>query len=354
MESPSDPAPGDPAPSESLKPSPGATTVLATAEQVEAEPPTERLDDHQVLRAMRSEAALAQGSTDGEESTTAIRGSATPGELPPDVDATAGREGLEETLRNIRALRDEGRAGEAFERLNRAVREYGPQPTLRSLRDELGEALLERDVEEEESASQIFEVESVPPPAAKSPRDRTPGAPSGASGHSLAEASIRGLSDATIRTFESPSQPVRDRPGPPTAHPTRNMVVAGLALVAIFAAAVYFISRQSPIDERQPLAVEDVTAADLSPGLLAVDAVPWAEIVALENPAVDDPPPISPSRFTPVILSLPPGEYRLTLRYPPSGQVEERLVQVDSDVRVEERIIFENLDAASYFERIGW
>lgn len=350
---PADESPSEIAPTRILRPSPGATsataveqaeaetTTLPVVKQAEAEQLTERFGDDRVPDAMRVEAALAQRPAASEESTTVIRGPVAPGGVAPEAEPAIGPAGLDATLRNIRALRDDGRAGEAFERLNRAVREYGPQPTLKILRDELGEALLERDVEEEESASQIFEVDDVPPPGEAPPQ-------------LLGDASSRGLSDATIRPFEPPVQPHRDRPGPPTAHPTRNMVAAGLVLVAVFAAAVFLVSRRAPVDEQRPLAAEDVAAADLSPGSLALDAVPWAEIVALENPALEDPPPISPSRFTPVILRLPPGEYRISLRYPPSGQVEERVVRVDSDIRAEERVTFESLDATSYFERVGW
>ncbi len=132
------------------------------------------------------------------------------------------------------------------------------------------------------------------------------------------------------------------------------MVVVGLVLVAVFAALVFVLTRNGTVGERAQLEVEDVAAADLSPGSLALDAVPWAEIVAFENPAVEESVPISPSRFTPVILSLPPGEYWITLRYPPTGHVEERVIRVDSDALVEERVIFESLDAETYFERIGW
>ncbi len=333
---------------------------------------TDRLDDDEVWRALRTEAALAQEPAADEESTTAIRdplepeighdqGAAPVIETPAGVAAPASEAAsaspvaLDETLRTIRALCDGGRAGEALERLNRAVREYGPQPTLKTLRDELGQALLERDAEEEESASQMFGVEPVGDPGPGLPPDKA--APAGvppADPPNLAEAPVRGLSDATIRSFEPPVQQVRDRPDPPTAHPTRNMVAAGLILVVVFAALVFLITRGNQVDEQPPLEAEDVAAADLSPGSLVLDAVPWAEIVTLENPAIEEAPPISPSRFTPVILRLPPGEYWISLRYPPTGQVEERVVRVDSDIQVEERVIFENLDAQTYFERIGW
>ncbi len=268
---------------------------------------------------------------------------------------------LEETLRTIRALRDEGQAGEALQRLNGAVREFGPRRRLQTLRYELGEALLERDAKDEDTARRMFEaampadpatttVMSAPPPAG-TPAARAPAARAPV----IADTPIRGLSDATIRSTEVPSAATSGRPGPPTAHPTRNMVAIGVVLVAVFAALVFFLKRseRAAVERRAP-ETQDVAAAALSPGSLAIDAVPWAEIVHLENPAAEDQPAISPSRFTPVILRLPPGEYRITLRCPPTGQEEEKVVLVESDRRADLRVSFENLDAEQYFQRIGW
>ncbi len=331
-------------PGQEVRPRVGETPVPRTAEVAGVDPPTEPLDDRGPLRALRSEAAAARGAAGSEQSTTRMQEP-----MVPNAAQASGAAALDESLRTIRALRDDGRAGEALERLNRAVREFGAQPTLRILRDELGEALLEQDAEQEESASQMFEVASavnaVPVPPAGPPPGGVP---------DLAAAPMRGLADATIRSFEPPAEVAPDRPEPPTAHPTRIMVAVGLILVTVFAALIFVLTREGPVAERRKLEVEDVAAADLSPGSLVLDAVPWAEIVALENPAVEEAPPISPSRFTPVILRLPPGEYWITLRYPPTGQVEERVVRVESDDRVEQRIIFESLDAQAYFERIGW
>ncbi len=362
---------------------PQATALLASVQacveaaakesetQAGVESTTDLLDDPQAMGTLRNEAAAARGIAASQEGTTIIRGPVAESDRDPGVvpapggvspkDAPAGAGdgqppaavALDETLRTIRSLRDDGRAGEALKQLNRAVREYGPQPTLRILRDELGEALLEQDAEQEESASQMFEVEPAVDEAPGQPAVAPPGATAPGAAGVLAETPMRGLADATIRSFEPPAEAARERPEPPTAHPTRNMVAVGLILAAVFAALVFVLTRKGPTGERQ-LKVEDVAAADLSPGSLALDAVPWAEIVGLENPALEEAPPISPSRFTPVVLSLPPGEYWITLRYPPTGQVEERVVRVDSDVRVEQRVIFEDLDAQAYFERAGW
>ncbi len=353
------------------------TPAFPVVEQNERDQAVERSSDHGA-GAAHTAAARIRRQPAIKESATIIRkpiapategdrvtpNSVTPNSVTPDAAPVPASAALGQTLRAIGALRDEGRVGDALERLNRALREFGPQPTLQTLRYELGEELLDRD-EEENSASQVFEiategdssptvVSAMPPVAA--PPEETQARPENPPSETpdLVEAPLRGLSDATIRSFPAPVQHAPDRPGPPTAHPTRTMVVAGVTLVAVFAALVFFLTRDGTVAEHQPLETEDVAAADLSPGSLAVDALPWAEIVGLENPAVEEAPPISPSRFTPVILSLPPGDYLITLRYPPTGQVEERAVRIDSDVRVDQRFIFESLDAGAYFERIGW
>ncbi len=132
------------------------------------------------------------------------------------------------------------------------------------------------------------------------------------------------------------------------------MLVVAVVLVAVFGSLVYLLTREGGVAVAPVPEAQDVAASALSPGTLAIDAAPWAEIVHLENPAADEPPVISPSRFTPVVLSLPPGEYRVTLRCPPTGREEERVVKVESDLRADLRVNFEDLDAEQYFERMGW
>jgi len=263
-----------------------------------------------------------------------------PSEAPTETDPRL----LQQALEVIGQYRDEGRAGEALKELNRTLQILGPLPELQALRYELGEALLERDAEEEDTASRMFEAvrESAGEPVAEKPipPSTQPLSPT--------------LSEATIRSTQVAMPAAPERPEPPVASSNRGLVWIGLILVAVLAAVVFFLIRQEPINERG-LAVEDVQAQSLSPGVLVLDAVPWAEIVRLEAPdSEEDPPPISPSRFTPVILNLPPGEYHLTLRYPPTGQQEELVVRIDSDQRVEERVHFESYDAKRYFEQAGW
>ena len=241
---------------------------------------------------------------------------------------------LDKTLRTIRRLRDDGRAGAAFEALNRAVREYGSEPALRTLRHEIGEALLAREAEEE-SGSRMFESLRQTSASAGKPQAPPPR-----------------LSDATIRSVDAVRAPFPQRPAPPVSHSNRNLIAAGVVLALVFAALVFFLTREQP--EAETAAPIGQPAAAVSPGSVVIDAVPWAEIVSLVDPEAEEDPPISPSGFTPVVLSLPPGEYRIVLRYPPTGQEEERVVRVESGVSVDLRLIFESYDAKRYFKQIGW
>ncbi len=273
-------------------------------------------------------------------------------------------------VERIRGLRDTGQAGEALKELNQAVRDFGDLSVLQTLRYELGEALLKRDAEEEETASQMFEaverptvgeqqilgdaqpiLPSIPSSARATPTGRGEFAPP--SPQSSSAPPRPGLLDATIRSSSSLELPSTERAGPPVAHSNRNMILVGWILAAVLALVVYVLSRQNSM-ENHALEVQDVVAADLSPGVLLIDAVPWGEIIGLVNSDLEEAPALQPSRFTPVVLRLPPGEYRITVRYPPSGRTEERVVTMTSDVQVEEHITFSDFDSDRYFEQIGW
>ena len=279
----------------------------------------------------------------GSENTTLLRSSSAP---------AAVAEPLEKTLGSIRALRDEGRAGEALKQLNLAFREFGEEPALKTLRYELSEALLARDAEEE-TASRMFEALAEPAPAGE-PAAAATAAPA-------PQPAARGLHHATIRSASAvPPRP--ERPGPPVAQPHRGMLAGALVLAAVFALLIWILTRHEPGTGAVGPAAADGGTAGLPGGSVAIDAVPWAEIAGLEQPGVDE-APIPPSRFTPVILQLPPGGYVITLRYPPTGEEQTLPVRVESGVRVDRRVTFRldpaspdgaPLDGKQYFERVGW
>lgn len=345
---------------------------------------TARFGDHDGLNELRYEATRAQLEPSTPATSTEI--------LPasPALDAArAEADELAGVIAKIRGLRDAGRAGAALEELNRTLRQLGPLPELQVLRHELGEALLERAAEEEDTASRRFQavspeaVDAVPKPAALPlpsaagptpmelqaaagdgglntlpamepilPAPQAAGRHGGGAAVSVEAAAPRGLADTTIRTSTILPAASPQRPEPPGTPSNRPMIAVALILAAVFAAVVWFLTHQGPRLD-QTLAVQDVEATAMSPGVMALDAAPWAEIVSLERRGADENPEIYPSRFTPVVMSLPPGEYRLVLRYPPTGRTEERVIRIESDVQVDQRVEFQSLDGKRYFERIG-
>lgn len=87
-------------------------------------------------------------------------------------------------------------------------------------------------------------------------------------------------------------------------------------------------------------------------GTLTIDALPWGEVVSITDShgARHEPPA---SRFTPLSLPLPPGDYTVEVRNtafaaPLSVTVTVRAAQA------ERRLLeFRRVDAAEYFKRTG-
>ncbi|MEM7588423.1 MAG: hypothetical protein AAF560_33855, partial [Acidobacteriota bacterium] len=327
-----------------------------------------RYGDRQALRELRYETAQAQLDAAASEEQPVQR---LPPSSPTPVQVAADPAAVEKVVERLRTLRDGGRAGEALKELNLAVREFGELPVLQTLRYELGEALLQRDAKEEETASEMFEAVGQPtargglPAQSAKPSAAAAAPPAKVAGQALgvtepalstvapsaSPASLPGLQDATLRSTSGIELP--ERPGPPETHSNRSMIAVGFLVAALLGLAIYLLSRQGSIRQEE-IEVQDVVAAKLSPGFLVVDAAPWGEIVELENPALEDQPLLKPSAYTPVRLELPPGDYRVVVVYPPTGQSETREVSVDSDQRVEERFEFTDFEADEYFEKIGW
>jgi serine/threonine protein kinase len=90
-----------------------------------------------------------------------------------------------------------------------------------------------------------------------------------------------------------------------------------------------------------------------APAMLILDAVPWGEVVRVAD-ANGKPQAVGSQRYTPLVLSLLPGHYTVTLRNPRSRQP----VSLDADLvaGTEVRRVAE-LGAISedeFFRRMGW
>ena len=221
---------------------------------------------------------------------------------------------------------------------------------------------------------------AAPPPAAGPPEQLPPG---GAGAASPLQATARSaparfdeialdgmLENAPGGLPPPPPAPEKksQRQAPPGGHGSRTMLIAGLLVVTVSLFLGVLLSHLSPWRDDEPeVEVQDVAALALDPGYAVLDAVPWAEITQVvpvsaeppgESPGADsritEAIPITPSRYTPVALELPPGRYRIVLRYPPAGADEEIEVEVASGGRIERRLSFEELDGQRYFEKVGW
>jgi hypothetical protein len=88
-------------------------------------------------------------------------------------------------------------------------------------------------------------------------------------------------------------------------------------------------------------------------GLLVVDALPWGEVVEVLD-ASGRRQPLGTSSYTPLVLSLAPGRYTVSLKNPdyPRGLSVTATVSANG---VERRVAeFGKVDAAEYFKRAGW
>jgi hypothetical protein len=297
---------------------------------------------------------------------------------------------VEVEITEIRRLEAEGEVGPALERLQRTIQTHGALEPLRELRYELSQALLERDAEEageeEGEGPRPWEGDDdIPPPAGS----RSPGgidpygtvpavdgplAPAGGGEGPLGgvgEIDLGGRVPAPSERREKLSarrsadrrsadrRSAERRPEPPQGSGGRGLLWAGLLVVAICAALGVLLSRViasreagGGVAETVPAAVVEEAAAP-APGTVVVDARPWAEIASVAAPPGAE-EPVLPIRDTPVILELPPGVYRFTLRHPPSGSVEEVEVEVVSGERIEIRPTLWEIDGEGYFDELGW
>jgi serine/threonine-protein kinase len=262
------------------------------------------------------------------------------------ADATGA---VAEVTASIRQLQSRGEHGRALETLQLAVRAHGTLEVFKELRDELGQAMLDQDADEDQGRR-----DAVSEDGGAAPRPGLDDLPLGP------EPSPR------TRAFDE----TRARPSsPPPTHKGggggwKLPLVLLLVVLAGLAVGLFLGQRGQPGDaESEAVPVEDVSAQALDPGFVVLDAVPWAEVLSIVPVAgappqggdeIDEEVPITPSRYTPVVLELLPGRYRMILSYPPGGQTQEVEVEVASGAEVEQRVTFAPLDGKQYFDQVGW
>jgi serine/threonine protein kinase len=86
------------------------------------------------------------------------------------------------------------------------------------------------------------------------------------------------------------------------------------------------------------------------PGLLVIDAIPWAEVVEIIGPVGA----LSlPAHHTPMAFDVPAGEYRITLRTPGAAQPRVLTATVESGGSARAFLASSPVDVDDYFRRAG-
>lgn len=312
---------------------------------------------------------------------------------------------LEETMVEIESQIAGNKVGRALEVLQHAVQVFGQVPELREARSRLSLLLLDRDAEQNEAAARVDPFGTVPSLRNPARRER------------IAETGdpADGLSEAPTTTFRGPSDPstsgagvleltldgraplpspapvsrIPARPASP-AHPKvphshggleldtefrattewssgarrkalpnepggRRLGLAALvvALLVALGLGLGLLPRWKAPQEEPSSGGEMVDPKDLPAGFLKLDASPWAEIVELTDAAGEE-VPITPSRYTPVVLHLPPGRYHLIARYPTQEESQELDLEIVSAELLEQKLSFGEIEGRDYFSAMGW
>jgi serine/threonine protein kinase len=139
------------------------------------------------------------------------------------------------------------------------------------------------------------------------------------------------------------------------------VAAAALALVAL-AGVIYWSTRDNdrPIASDTTVAVTSIVTsvpsstttipAGIPTGLLVIDASPWAEIVDI----VGDTGQVKlPATHTPLALTVPAGEYRITLRNPTDRSPRTVRARVTTEQPGRAFAEFSTVDVDAYFRRSG-
>jgi tRNA A-37 threonylcarbamoyl transferase component Bud32/tetratricopeptide (TPR) repeat protein len=170
----------------------------------------------------------------------------------------------------------------------------------------------------------------------------------------------------------SPPAPATFRPTPSPPRPASSfglwIGVGGAAALLVVGAGAFLMLRgrekptPEPTDVVESASPEPAPAPTSAPpepvapagsGQLALDALPWAEIVEVSD-ATGKKWPLPATRFTPLALTLPAGEYSVTLRNPAAGGTVTRKARVRATASETLLVELRKVDAEDYFRRAGF
>ena len=230
------------------------------------------------------------------------------------------------------------RAADLLEKTVAAHGDHGPLPELRTRLQTLRARTIEQPAEPERAAP-------VPePPEAEAPRAVPP-----------------------LPRPEPPPQVLTEPVAPPApAHATNwkrwAAVAAGVLLLVV--AALFLTRREeapAPPEAKAPSPAPAVSVPPVlqsagiaaAPGTLVLDAVPWGEVVEV----VDDhgkQQALGPQKYTPLVLSLPPGRYTVTLRNPGFPKPVSLTADILAGVQARSVGEFGTVSEEEFFRRMGW
>jgi hypothetical protein len=107
-----------------------------------------------------------------------------------------------------------------------------------------------------------------------------------------------------------------------------------VSLVVIGLTALWLDLGTTPLRISKP----QTSVQELAPGQLILDAKPWAEVVSITRSSGEN-LELSGSRYTPLALSVEPGQYEVVLNNDSHGQ-RSFTVMVPSDETISETITF--------------
>ena len=176
-----------------------------------------------------------------------------------------------------------------------------------------------------------------------------------------AQASLDGVAAPVGESEAAPSKPKW----------VRNVLPIAAGCLLIFS-LFYFLARArtggpesaagldpvtSPTPALEP-APEPATRPDPVPvavplGTLVLTAVPWGQITAIRD-SEGQAQPLPGDAYTPLVLSLPPGEYSIEIRNDSSRRPITRTVRIESGGEVSERVEFAEVSVDEFFASLGW
>ncbi|MFV2072910.1 MAG: protein kinase [Thermoanaerobaculales bacterium] len=143
-------------------------------------------------------------------------------------------------------------------------------------------------------------------------------------------------------------------PAPPQPWQRRLLapLVVGAVIVAIVVVVVMVQRRGAAVAPGEtPSGGESAAAAATS--TLLVDAIPWGQITAIIA-ADNTPRPVPDGGYTPIVLTLAPGSYTLTLTHPSRAKPVTLQITLEDGARVSEVVELGTPDLDSFFKDMGW